>query len=86
MLVGICNQCGLCCMDGRDRCINLEIMAIGTTRCRLYQERYNGMPIVLVSPDNIVTHVGICGKDSIYEDRAIIQKGIGKGCSLREIK
>jgi len=86
LLAGACNRCGVCCLNGDLRCHNLVVHhplgTPGATSCRAYGERYNGMPIMLVNGDGIVTSLGACGLNSIQEDLAIIKKGIGKGCSL----
>jgi len=88
-LVGECNQCGLCCMIGDLRCINLivtgkpgEPMA---TTCAVYGARYSGMPIIMVDSQGRIGMETICGKDDANEALTIIQRGINKGCSLEVI-
>lgn len=87
-LAGTCNQCGLCCMDGDARCHNLRITGVlgtpGATTCMVYGARYAGMPVMLVSPENVVISLGECNHgDEEADNQAILEKGIGKGCSLR---
>ena len=84
-LVGTCNQCGLCCMEGDSKCYHLEVSPLGGTRCLVYNMRYNGMPIIL-HKGNVVTGIAACAKDSEAEDMEIIKKGIGKGCSLKVVE
>lgn len=88
-LTGTCNQCGLCCLEGSARCINLEILAPlgtpGATRCKVYKERYPGLPIVMIDNGKIVA-IAACAHGSSMDDEIIIQKGIGKGCSLKVVK
>lgn len=55
------------------------------TRCGLYPIRYNGMPIVLRDESRRLVAEKFCGKDSPEETQAIIEKGIGKGCSMEVI-
>ena len=87
-LEGICNRCGLCCVDRETgaRCENLEITGeIGapmTTRCKVYGERYNGMPVRMIDPAGSVAGYTRCFKDSADEAVTIIKVGIGRGCSL----
>lgn len=88
-LIGKCNQCGLCCMEGNARCINLEILfplgTPGATRCKIYEQTYPGMPIVLMD-GNRVTGVARCARGSALDDVEIMAKGIGKGCSLKVVE
>jgi len=86
-LTGTCNKCGLCCYDELGfKCLNLEVVKApgqpDATRCRVYDKRYDGMPIVLQHPQTCDFRGGTCGKDSLTETFAIIEAGIGKGCSL----
>lgn len=88
VLRGECNMCGLCCVEERDgelyRCMDLvQAGRIGqpyATACTAYEQRYDRMPIVLRAESGKRIH-GWCGKNSIEETRAIVQRGIGKGCS-----
>ena len=92
LLQGECNRCGLCCSgtvpDGRSYvCANLEVVGpLGTpfaTRCKVYAERVDGMLIVGVEPvTGAIVGTGFCYLNSRQEDLAIINKGIGRGCSL----
>ncbi len=85
-LVGECNQCGLCCFIGELRCINLivtgEVGQPMATACAVHKSRYPGMKILMVSPSGSIGMETICGKDDADEAFVIIQRGIGKGCSL----
>jgi len=86
-LTGTCNRCGLCCYDELGyRCLNLEVTASPgqpqATRCRVYDKRYDGMPIVLQHPTTADIHGGTCALNSTAETMAIIETGFGKGCSL----
>lgn len=85
-LVGECNQCGLCCFIGELRCINLivtgEVGQLMATKCAVHGMRYPGMPIIMVDPQGRIGMETICGKDDADEAFVIIQRGIGKGCSL----
>ncbi len=87
-LVGECNRCGICCVnqEGTDRfiCENLEMTNLGQpngTRCTVYDKRYNGMPILMYADDGRWVR-SLCMKDSAEESQIILDKGIGKGCSL----
>lgn len=95
-LAGTCNQCGLCCtteLDGRRLvCEHLEAYTIGGTvkplghplasRCKVYEQRVDGMQIKMLDGKGIPRLIGPCGKGSWREDHAIILRGIGQGCSL----
>jgi len=90
-LTGVCNQCGRCCevvVDGvRLRCEHLAASAIvgtpGATECRVYAARYDGLPIWLTDlrtgQPRLRSH---CAKGSPAETQAILERGIGQGCSL----
>jgi len=87
-LTGTCNQCGLCCYDlDGFKCLNLEVVKApgqpDATRCRVYAERYDGMPIVMQQRGTAAIRGGVCRKDSFEETMAIIEVGIGRGCSLK---
>ncbi len=88
-LCGECNRCGLCCVEhvGKDRliCEHLEMSNLGHangTRCRVYDRRYDGMPIVMFADDGGGWVPSVCFKDSPGEVHAILEKGIDQGCSL----
>lgn len=90
-LAGACNGCGMCCTgewEGKTyKCLHLEITrSVGqpnATRCRVYDKRFDGMPVPLVDETtNQVFTLGWCWKDSEEETAAIISRGIGRGCSL----
>ncbi len=85
-LVGDCNRCGLCCLPFGYRCINLIISKpLGepqATKCAVYSHRWDGMPIMLLDTEgNIVGH-SKCHKGCPMEIEAILEKGIGRGCSM----
>jgi len=85
-LTGTCNQCGLCCYWQGCKCLNLEVIKApgqpDATRCRVYDKRYDGMPIVLQHRQTGEIFGGTCGLDSTEETLSIIESGIGRGCSL----
>lgn len=82
-LAGTCNLCGACCTVPHAgeayTCQHLALEA-DTTRCRVYAQRVDGMPIVLQAPSGRVVQ-GVCGKDSLIEARGIVPH-LGRGCSL----
>lgn len=94
LLTGTCSRCGLCCEIDGFRCLNLInappgpiVPAIlpGPTTCAVYDRRYDGMPIVLM--DDKGHAIGAtCGKGSLEEDMAIVERGVGKGCSMKVVK
>lgn len=88
MLLGDCNQCGQCCVINGFTCQYLEITGeLGqpqATRCKVYTQRQQGMPIMLWKGVQLM--LGHCSKDSPEEEAAIIARGIGQGCSLVQIK
>ncbi len=100
ILVGECNQCGVCCeveSDGATlRCENLEVLGpIGqpwASRCRAYQTRYDGMPIQLydIRTGRFSEDEFVCAKNSPQnrhaETETILNHGIGRGCSLSVIE
>jgi hypothetical protein len=93
--LGTCHRCGLCCTietpAGRLVCEHLraELSAgvatpLGTpeaSRCGVYSQRVNGMPIRLRDAYGVVRMTAQCGKDSADEDAAILPH-VGRGCSL----
>jgi len=86
-LVGECSKCGLCCYDELGfKCLNLEVTKApgqpDATRCRVYDKRFNGMPIVMQHPTTLDIRGSVCALDSSAETLAIIETGFGKGCSL----
>lgn len=94
LLAGACSRCGLCCEIDGFRCLNLIgappgpiVPAIlpGPTACAAYDHRYDGMPIVLMDDKGRVVSAR-CGKGSLSEDMAIVERGIGKGCSMEVVK
>jgi hypothetical protein len=87
MLKGNCNQCGLCCFVGRYKCENLEVTSIigapSATRCKVYEKRYNDMPILLKSPEGHI-RTGFCLKDTPGEEQSIIPLIRSGQCSMEE--
>lgn len=96
-LEGECSCCGRCCSDVDSSgqsifCENLayespESVISGTpesTICRKYEERYNRMPIKMLYPDGTEAEVEqhYCWVGSKNELKAIMDRGIGFGCSL----
>jgi hypothetical protein len=86
-LVGTCNRCGLCCMMGEFRCINLMIEGKPgeprASRCGRYLDRYDGLPILMVNSEGeILPGIHVCSYGSEDETLGIIERGLGKGCSL----
>lgn len=87
-LVGECNRCGLCCMDGDLRCNYLRVAMLGTpggTTCAVHANRYPGMPIMLVDGAGKVAALAQCAHGTPQDDIEIMAKGIGRGCSLRVV-
>lgn len=86
-LKGDCNRCGLCCRSGDFRCINLIVTGEPgqpfATKCGVHSRRYDGLPIVMVNSEGKI-HEGdfYCAHGSPKETETIIERGIGKGCSL----
>ena len=76
-----------CCVDREAgaRCEHLEINdSVGApmaTRCKVYGERYNGMPMAMIDSHGEVVGETKCFKDNADEAMTIIKAGIGRGCS-----
>jgi hypothetical protein len=57
-VLGGCSQCGLCCLSKgrRYQCEHLEVVTeVGVlqgTRCRVYEERWQGMPIKMMDRES----------------------------------
>ena len=91
MLTGECNRCGACCFTKYGAvCENLEILTRqglpNATRCRVYAERYDGMPIRMIAKDGRILRGYHCAKTSPAETSVIIEMGIKKGvCSLKRV-
>ncbi len=91
MLTGECNLCGACCFSKSGAvCENLEILTReglpNATRCRVYTERYDGLPIRMITKDGKLLRGYYCAKDSPAEASVIIEMGIRKGvCSLTRV-
>jgi hypothetical protein len=91
MLTGECNLCGACCFTKSGAvCENLEILTRqglpNATRCRVYSERYDGMPIRMIAKDGRILRGYYCAKNSPAETSVIIEMGIKKGvCSLTRV-
>jgi len=90
-LEGQCNRCGLCCTvevgGGKTLyCHNLQkntyIGLPGASTCRMYGQRYPGMPIMLNDKDDNFYAMGACMHGTSIEPE-IIAPWIGRGCSLR---
>jgi hypothetical protein len=90
-LTGECNLCGACCFSKYGAvCENLEILTRqglpNATRCRVYGERYDGMPIRMIAKDGRFLRGYYCAKNSPAEVETIIELGIKKGvCSLKRV-
>ena len=87
-LIGDCNLCGACCFSKSGAvCENLEVLTQqglpNGTRCRIYTQRYNGLPIRMITKDGRILTGYYCAKNSVDEVKTIIDLGIKKGvCSL----
>jgi len=87
-LTGECNRCGACCFSASGAvCENLEVSTHeglpNATKCRVYAERYDGLPIRMIAKDGRVLNGYYCAKNSPAEMKSIIATGIKKGvCSL----
>lgn len=92
LIEGKCNQCGACCVTeykGRmckcEHLVTTPILNIGeplATKCGKYGSRYDGMPLRVLYEDGTFAFNNECHKDCNEEVRAILVRGIGKGCSL----
>ena len=91
MLAGECNQCGACCFTKSGAvCENLEILTLpglpNATRCRIYSERYDGLPIRMIAKDGRMLSGYYCAKNTPAEVKVIIEMGIKKKvCSLTRV-
>ena len=91
-LTGEWNLCGACCFTKSGAvCENLEILtregSPNATRCRVYSERYDGLPIRMIAKDGRILRGYYCAKNSPAEVKTIIEMGIKKGvCSLRRVE
>lgn len=89
MLIGHCNQCGLCCMDleNRLKCVHLVIKTTlglpDATYCDKYASRYDNMPIILENKKGEMVRAAHCAMGGPIEEMEIVSKGIGRGCSLK---
>jgi hypothetical protein len=96
ILSGDCNRCGLCCtteVNGHVfvcQYLRAEIDAAyktkplgtpGASRCGAYENRRDGMPITLRNFAGDTIHAQ-CGKNSWAETKTILERGIGRGCSM----
>jgi hypothetical protein len=88
-LIGECNLCGACCFTQSGAvCEHLEILSRPgsphASRCSVYAERYNGLPIRMIGKNGRILSGYYCAKDSAAEVKVIIEMGIKRGvCSLR---
>ena len=91
LLTGECNRCGACCFTKSGAvCENLEMLTReglpNATRCRVYSERYDGLPIRMIAKDGRMLSGYYCAKNSPAEVKTIIEMGIKKGvCSLKRV-
>lgn len=53
------------------------------TYCTVYNKRTQGMPIVMVNKEGLAVNIANCYFDHPNETMGILERGIGKGCSLR---
>lgn len=91
-LTGLCNQCGLCCTtaDGL-RCEHLAttFRPVGealATSCRVYGQRRHFMPIHMLDAAGVPRRDAFCaGAGSAAEAQVILDRGVGRGCSLTPI-
>ena len=95
-LLGTCNQCGLCCtaeVNGQlVVCQHLKAVIAGgrvkplgtpeASRCGVYERRVDGMRIAMVNGRGEAVIEATCCKDSWSEDQVILERGLGRGCSL----
>ncbi len=85
-LAGTCNRCGQCCMVNGLRCQNLIITGrLGepmATACAIHASRWNGMPITMFDAEGRAVLVASCHQNDDKEVTAIVDRGIGHGCSL----
>jgi len=90
-LTGECNLCGACCFTKYGAvCENLDVLTRqglpNATSCRVYAERYDGMPVRMIAKDGRMLSGYYCAKNSPAEAKTIIEMGINKGvCSLRRV-
>jgi hypothetical protein len=86
VLVGTCNRCGLCCFVGPYRCSHLILAgppgSPEASACGVYLVRRDRMPIELINDAGDVVGTATCAKNSPEDVLNILEKGIGKGCSL----
>ena len=88
-LKGKCNHCGLCCFS-KDRSLKCENLGFGAGAiglpnayyCKVYDRRIDNMPINMIDKDGTSYGGYVCAKDSQRETFVILERGIGKGCSL----
>ena len=76
-------------MSGELRCHNLiivgELSNPNASRCAVYKNRTPGMAIMMLTPEGTVGAIGVCAHGTPQDDVVIIEKGIGKGCSMEII-
>lgn len=94
-LAGQCNRCTLCCfvkIGGETfKCGYLKLYKGKQPgepmagECMLHSLRTDGMPIPLLDQLGHVRGETTCHKNTWLETEAIIEKGIGKGCSLKVV-
>lgn len=80
-IIGECSLCGACCKarigEAEYRCENLK-----ENRCTVYGERFDMMPIRLVSEEGL-SFGAQCGKDSARETAGILLAIEREECSLK---
>src|SRR3990167_380910 len=90
-LTGTCSCCGLCCQVKYQgellSCENLVETADGIgnpegSYCAVWHSRTPDMPIRMLDSQGSPKLKTICCKDSEQETQTILEKGIGRGCSL----
>lgn len=48
----------------------------------MYEKRFNGMAIVMINPEKKFAYLAKCACNNLIEELEILEKGIGRGCSL----
>jgi len=79
-------------VNGPYKCSNLAVTKqLGkpeATTCKVHNTRYDQMPIILgvnIGCCGTIVMASTCAKDSDAETKAIVEKGIGRGCSLNVV-
>jgi hypothetical protein len=92
-LLGTCNRCGLCCTTEQDGkvflCVHLRKFAwsrLGApeaTFCAVHATRTPFMTITMKATDGSTVIAFCAPSGSPEEGAAIVERGFGRGCSLR---